>query len=64
MSKTRIPTCPELLEDRENQLALLRKQYDALHRAFDEILKDKFAISELRDFWRKRAGVPTKSKEA
>lgn len=36
--------------------ALLRK-YQNLERVFEEILVDKFAISELRDFYRQRAGI-------
>lgn len=45
---------PELKPDKYSEL---EKRYEKLKSVFEEILKDKFVISELRDFWRNRAGI-------
>ena len=41
----------------------LQKRYDMLHLVFEAILVEAYSISELRDYWRKKAGVPTKGEE-
>ena len=40
----------------------LKNDYKLLYETFEKLLVDQFALSELRDFWRKRAGAPTKLK--
>jgi hypothetical protein len=51
------------LVEREAELAALRRSYNQLAATLEELLVEKFAISELRDFWRKRAGLPVKGEE-
>jgi hypothetical protein len=51
------------LVEREAELAALRRSYNQLAATLEELLVEKFAISELRDFWRKRAGMPVKGGE-
>jgi hypothetical protein len=51
------------LVEREAELAALRRSYNQLAATLEELLVEKFAISELRDFWRKRAGLPVKGGE-
>ena len=41
----------------------LQKRYDQLHAEFEEVLVNQFVASELRNFYRCRAGVPQKSEE-
>lgn len=40
----------------------LLEKYKLLEKTFEEILIEKFAISELRNFWRVRAGLKPKNK--
>lgn len=39
------------------ELKIMKEKYKRLAETFEEILVEKFAISELRDFWRCRAGI-------
>jgi hypothetical protein len=48
---------------KEAELAALWGHFERLEKTFEELLISQFAISELRDFWRKRAGMPVKGGE-
>lgn len=41
----------------------MEKQFSKVIGTFEELLKNQFAICELRDFWRKRAGLVQKCEE-
>jgi len=41
----------------------LQERYTQLHAAFESVLFSQFVASELRNFYRCRAGVPQKSEE-
>ena len=34
------------------------ERYELLAKTFEELLVDKIALAELRNFWRHRAGLP------
>lgn len=36
-------------------------KYNLLHKVFEELLVDKIVLSELRDFWRVKAGLKRKA---
>lgn len=39
----------------------LTAKYNLLHKVFEELLVSQFALSELRDFWRVKAGLKRKT---
>lgn len=39
----------------------LQAKYNLLHKVFEEILIEKIVLSELRDFWRMKAGLKRKA---
>jgi hypothetical protein len=39
------------------------EMYNKLEKAFEELLVEQFAISELRDLWRKKAGIERKCED-
>ena len=41
--------------------SVLLAKYNLLHKTFEELLMDKFVLSELRDFWRVKAGLKRKA---
>ena len=43
--------------------ALLLSRFAQLEKTFEELLADRIALAELRDWYRKRAGLETKSQE-
>jgi hypothetical protein len=50
--------------ERANEaLGQLQAAYNDLYKVFEEVLVEKFVLSEDRDRRRKRAGVPTKGEE-
>ena len=70
-----MPKFPPLTKDEKRAFSLAKKnkercenpikgkwrlKFDELEKVFEELLVEQFAISELRDIWRKKAGLPTK----
>lgn len=41
--------------------SVLLAKYNLLHKTFEELLVDKCVLSELRDFWRVKAGLKRKA---
>jgi hypothetical protein len=50
-------------EKANEALGQLQAAYNDLYKVFEEVLVEKFVLSEDRDRRRKRAGVPTKGEE-
>jgi hypothetical protein len=50
--------------ERANEaLGELQAGYNDLYRVFEKVLVEQFVLSEIRNRWRKEAGVPTKGEE-
>lgn len=47
----------QIIESQKQTNQALIKRYKQLEIVFEEILVDRFVISELRDFYRQRAGT-------
>lgn len=43
--------------------ALLLSRFAQLEKTFEELLADRIALAELRDWYRKRAGLETKCED-
>lgn len=71
-----MPKFPPLTKDEKDAFKLAKKRkercenpikgkwrlkFDQLEVVFEELLVSQFSISELRDFWRQKAGLPIKN---
>ena len=53
----KINSLQQIIESQQQTARAILNKYEQLEKAFEELVVEKCAIKELRDFWRERAGT-------